>query len=109
MPKSLALLQFVNGVTYEEEEVLLLAKPNLFAIGTITLPKPKILMLVATDAKISTNAKTGTNAKIGTNMKIGTDELIFDFPHTSNKFLVDITLAWIKVQDMKMAKWNLLE
>jgi hypothetical protein len=38
-------------------------------------------------------------------MKINTDKLIFDFPHTPDKILVDaITLTQIKVQDMKMAK-----
>ncbi len=47
--------------------------------------------------------------KISIDMKIGTNELIFYFPHTVGEILVDITLVQIKVQAMKMAKWNLLE
>ncbi len=103
--------------------MLLAAKPNLFIIGTIIFPKPKILMIVVANAKIDTNAITGIDAKIGTdaktgtnarididtrtstNMKINTDKLIFDFPHTLGKILVDtIMLTRIKVQNMKMAK-----
>jgi len=78
-PKVLFCYDFVNGITNEEEDVLLVAKPNLFAIGTITLPQLKILVTVVDDAKI------------------GTNEPIFEFPHTLGEILVDITLAWIKV------------
>jgi hypothetical protein len=47
--------------------------------------------------------------KINIDMKIGTHESIFNFPHTLKEISIDITLVQIKVQDMKMAKWNLLE
>ncbi len=47
--------------------------------------------------------------KISIDMKIGTNELIFYFPLTLGEILVDITLIHIKVQNMKMAKWNQLE
>jgi hypothetical protein len=47
--------------------MMLGAKPNLFAICTITLPEPEILVdMVA-------------------NTKIGTKEPIFYFPHTSRE------------------------
>jgi hypothetical protein len=42
-------------------------------------------------------------------MKISINELIFYFPHTAREISVDTMLAWIKMYDMKMAKWNLLE
>jgi hypothetical protein len=47
--------------------------------------------------------------KISINMKIGTNESIFYFHYTLGEISIDITLAQIKVQNMKMAKWNLLE
>ncbi len=62
---------------------------------------------MATTAKTNSDAKIGTNTKTDIDMKIGIDESIFDFPHTQNKILVDITPTWIKMQDIKMAKWNL--
>jgi hypothetical protein len=76
---------FVNGVKDEEEYVLLVGEPNLFAIGTITLPKLEILAVVV----------------------LSTREPIFYFLHTLGEILVDITTTRIIVQDMKMAKWNL--
>jgi hypothetical protein len=78
-PKVLFCYDFVNKITDEEEDVLLVVEPYLFAIGTITLPELKILVTVVDDAKI------------------GTNELIFEFPHTLGEILVDITLVWIKV------------
>jgi len=95
--------------------MLLAPKPNLFAIGTIIIPDLKILAVMATNAKISIDAKTDIDAKINTNtntntnVKISTNKPIFDFLHTLGKNLVDIMPVWIKMQDMKMAKWNLLE
>ncbi len=56
--------------------MLLVAKLDLFVIDTVILPKPKILMVVAINAKI------GKNYKIGTHVKINIDEPIFNFPHT---------------------------
>jgi archaellin len=47
------------------------------------------------------------NAKISTNSKINIEELIFYFPHTLGKTSIDITPTRIKIQDMKIIKWNL--
>ncbi len=86
---------FVNEVTDEEEDVILVTELNLFAIGTITLPEPKIFTKVVVDAKtnrhakIGIDAKTNINAKIGINTNIDIDEPIFDFPHTQGKILVN--------------------
>jgi len=93
--------------------VLLVTKLNLFAIGTITLPKLQILLAMVIDAKIGTNAKIGTiakidtDSKIGIDMKIDIDKLNFDFFHTPRKISVDTTPIQIKVHDMKITKWNL--
>ncbi len=46
--------------------------------------------------------------KINIDMKIGTNELFY-LPLTLGEILVDITLIHIKVQNMKMEKWNQLE
>jgi len=51
---------FVNGITDEEEDVLLVAKLDLFAIGTITLLEHEVLATVSIDAKTSIDAKIGT-------------------------------------------------
>ncbi len=94
---------FVNKVTDEEEDMLLVAEPGLFTIGTITLLEPKIFTMVAANAKINMNGKTNINAKINintninTNMKINIDEPIFDVPHTPSEILIDTTPIWIKV------------
>jgi hypothetical protein len=61
------------------------------------------------NAKIDIDANIGMDPKISIDMKIGTNELIFYFPLTLGEILVDITLIHIKVQSMKMAKWNQLE
>jgi hypothetical protein len=42
-------------------------------------------------------------------MKININEPIFYFPHTLREISIDTTLTWIEMQDMKMAKWNLLK
>jgi hypothetical protein len=38
-PKVLLCYDFVNIITDEEEDVLLVVEPDLFAIGTIILPE----------------------------------------------------------------------
>jgi hypothetical protein len=60
------------------------------------------------NAKIDIDAKIGMDPKISIDMKIGTNELFY-LPLTLGEILVDITLIHIKVQTMKMAKWNQLE
>ncbi len=106
---------FVNEVTDEEEDVLLVAKPSLFTIGTITLLEPKIFTMVAVNAKNNMNGKTNIDAKINintninTDMKIDIDEPIFYVPHTPCEILIDITPIWIKVKDTKMGESNLSE
>jgi hypothetical protein len=59
------------------------------------------------DAKIHTDAKVDTNTKININMKISINKPIFYFPHAPREISSDRMLVRIKVQDMKMAKWNL--
>ncbi len=60
------------------------------------------------NAKIDIDAKIGMDPKFSIDMKIGTNELFY-LPLTLGEILVDITLIHIKVQTMKMAKWNQLE
>lgn len=52
-PKVLLCYDFVNGIIDEEEDMLLVAKLDLFTIGTVILPKPKNLVVVVANAKIS--------------------------------------------------------
>lgn len=73
--------------------MILVAKLDLFAISTITLPKLEVLAMMF-DAKFDADAKTGIDVEIDTNPKINTDtktdidikininESILDFPHT---------------------------
>ncbi len=98
---------FVNEVRSEEKDVLLAIEPDLFIIKTITLPKLKMLAMVVADAKIHNDANIGTNTKIKINMKSSTDEQIFEFPHAPREISVDTMPTRIKMQNMKMAKWNL--
>jgi hypothetical protein len=100
-PKVLLCQNFVNGFTYEEEDMLLVAEPDLFITDTITLSELKILVVMVTDAKIGIvpkidfNAKIGNDEKInidpkiGIDMKININKLIFYFPHTPREILVD--------------------
>jgi hypothetical protein len=44
----------MEGVTNEEEKVLFATKHNLFTLGTITLPEPKILSATIFGTKVST-------------------------------------------------------
>ncbi len=43
--------------------MLLVAKPYLFTIGTIILPKPEVLVVVLIDVNIGIYAKIGTMQK----------------------------------------------
>jgi len=94
---------FVNGVTNEEEDVLLVAKLNSFVINIIILLELEILVATIVDAKISIDVEIDTNPKIGADSKIDIDmksdinKAIFYFPHTLGEILVDITLAHIKM------------
>ncbi len=120
-PKVLFYYDFVQKVIGEEENVLLVAKLDYFAINTISLQELEILATMIVDAKINIDAKIGTvekihiNANIGTNAKIGTNPKIstntkigtiwkliltnqfFYFPRTLEEILVDIMPTWIKV------------
>jgi len=84
---------FVNGVTYEKENVLLATKLDLFVISTIILPKSKILVVVVVDAKIN------TDTKIDINTKINIEDLIFDFPYTLREISLNIMLTQIKTHE----------
>jgi hypothetical protein len=85
----------------KKKDILLVVELDSFAISTITLPKLEIL------ATMVANAKIITNIKINIDTKISTEEQVFDFPHALGNFLVDTTPTEIKVEDMKIAKWNL--
>jgi hypothetical protein len=74
---------------FTKEDMLLAIKPNVFTIGTITLPISKILVVVVANAKINIDTKIGINTKIGTSMKIDIKKLIFDFPNTLGEILVN--------------------
>jgi len=79
----------MEGVTNEEEEIFLTSYLNLFALGTITLPKPKILSVVIFSAKV------------------GTKDLTFNFPHFNGQISIDTTHARIKVQELEITQWTL--
>lgn len=49
------------------------------------------------------------NTKIDIDLKINIDELIFYFPRPLGEISIDTTPTWIKMQDMKTVKWNLVE
>jgi hypothetical protein len=82
----------MNGVI-NKEEVLLQVELDLFTIGTITLLELDIGNSVLTIKAFG--------------MDFGMKDLTFDFPHTLNEIEVDATPVCIKVQDMKIACWNL--
>ncbi len=119
--KVLLCYNFVNIVTNEEKNMSLAVELDLFANGTIILPNLEVSAIVLVDWKINTNPKISIDAKMGTNveidtvpkidiaMKINLDKPIFDFPHTLKEISIDTTLTHIEIQNMKMAKWNLLE
>jgi hypothetical protein len=75
---------FANGITNEKEEILFHAKPELFTIGAITLPKPGTFVSYIT-------------------LKTSSGELKFDFLHTSKEILVDEVFTHLKLQDLKIA------
>jgi len=52
---------FVNKVTDEEKDVLLVVELDLFTIDTIILLESKILVIVAIDAKISIGVQISIN------------------------------------------------
>jgi hypothetical protein len=85
--------------------MLLVIESNLFPIGTIILQKPKILVVVVVDAKIIIDTKIGTNTEIDIGIKIDIKILIFDFPHTLGEISINTHAS--KMQDMKIAKWNI--
>jgi hypothetical protein len=83
----------------------------MMVVDTIigTNAKINIVTKIGIDAKIDTNLIINIDAKISIDMKINIDEPIFDFPDTLRKISVDTTTTQIKVQDMKIAKWNILK
>ncbi len=67
--------------------MLLVTKLDLFAVGTIILPKLEILAMAVVDAKINMNKKISIHTKIDTNTKISIEESIFFIsPHTKRNF-----------------------
>jgi hypothetical protein len=60
---------FVNGITNEEENVILMAKLDLFAISIIILLELEVLVVMS-DAKSNTDAKNGIDVEIDMDPKI---------------------------------------
>lgn len=76
----------MENIIDKKEKIFFIAKPNLFTIGIITLPKPKILSVTIYGAKV------------------GTEDLTFNFSHFEGQIQVDVTLARIRVQDLDIAR-----
>jgi hypothetical protein len=81
-PKDLLCYDLMEGITYEKKEILFVIKPNLFTLGTITLPELQILIV----------------AIFGATIEI--EDLMFNFPHLKKQIPIDITLACIRVQEL---------
>jgi hypothetical protein len=75
----------MKGITNEEEERQLTTEPNVFMIGTITLPEPKNLNVVIFGAKI----------------------VSINFPHFDREIWVDNTPTCIIVLELDIACWKL--
>jgi hypothetical protein len=60
--KVLLCYDFTKRITYEEEEMLFVAKLNLFMIGTITLLESEILSFAISSAKVI--IKCGCNSLV---------------------------------------------
>jgi len=75
----------MESIINEKEEIFFIAKPNLFTIGIITLPKPKLLSAVIFG------------------VEVGTEDFTFNFSHFEGQIQVNITLACIRVQDLDIA------
>jgi hypothetical protein len=81
----------MEGIIDKEEEIVLVANSNLFMLRTITLLKLEILNAVIFGVEVSTK------------------DLKFNFPHFEGKILVDTIPAHIKVQELEITQWTLLE
>jgi hypothetical protein len=80
-----------KGVTYKEEEILFVIKPDLFIIGTTTLLELEILNAIIFNAEIDTK------------------EITFKFPHFEGYIQMDTTPTHIRIQDLDIACWTLHE
>jgi len=85
------LYDFINGITYEEEEILLAIELDLFTIGIVSLLETEMVF-------VEINF-----------LEFNFEESNFDFPHVPSNILVDDTPARLKDKDLKIAQWNLLE
>jgi hypothetical protein len=81
----------MEGVINEEEEIFLTSYSNLFTQKTITLLELVILNVGIFGAKVDTK------------------DLTFNFPHSKGEISIDITLIHIKVQELEITQWMLLE
>ncbi len=87
-PEVFLCYDFANGITNEEEEIFLHAKPKLFNIRTITLLELRTLVSYIP-------------------LETSLEELKFDFLHTLGGIPVDEVFTHLKMQDLKIARWTL--
>jgi hypothetical protein len=71
--------------------MLLAIELDLFTIGIVSLPNIEMVF-------VDINS-----------LELNFEELNFDFLHIPSNILVDDTLARLKIKDLNIAKWNLLE
>jgi hypothetical protein len=90
-PKVLLCYNLTKKIIDKKKEIFFIVELNLFTIGTITLLEPKKI-----------------NATIF-GEKIGTKDLTFNFPHFKGQIQLDTTPTHIKVQDLDIVCWMLLE
>jgi hypothetical protein len=84
-PEVLLCYDLMKSVMDKKEEIFFIEKPDLFTIGIITLPKPKILNVAFFGAEV------------------GTKDLMSKFSHFEGQIQVDATLACIRFQDLDIA------
>ncbi len=117
-PKVLLCYNFDNGVTNEEEDVLLVIESNLFIIDIIILLELQILAVVSTDVKTGTNAQTtiddappnsSRDPKVGPRVKTLEEEeswgMLFnlkDFRGRRACWSFEMGLGWTHKREFKM-------
>jgi hypothetical protein len=85
------LYDFINGITEEEEEILLAIEVDLFTIGIVYLPEIELV-------SVEINS-----------LEFNFEESKFDFQHVPSNILVDDTPTHFNDKDWEIAQWNLLE
>jgi hypothetical protein len=76
---------WTNGRNHRQRgRHLLVVEVDLFTLGTITLWEPKVFSATIFG------------------VKVGTEDFMFNFPHSKREISLDITLAHIKVQKLRL-------